>query len=609
MAEDFLNHDVARVFLQARYLDVVDLTYERDDWSHEDETAAVAIAALAFVGRLDEAKTVLSLALKSKTIDIHQRIFASFYLATSLTRHGYYAEARKLLSANFWLRHQIRGPKTILTHRSEFFISQGFAFFRFVGGHYHQADRHTKRAIEYAILAKFPYGRVLALDVQGHCLHHLGLHRESLHILDDAMRHAHKLGLSSLADNIMLQRELFITRFSVDLSPSRKRLEDLTKQVRFQNSYSQSVLFLELARIALMQGHIQHAKSLLVESSELNHVRGDRRLRIQHNLKQALADDMSGDQAGAMLLLKHVLEHIDPQMDIVFKIHALGHLQRLESQTNSSTPELEARRDEIEVLGLRSGRYLARRIALRSYPPPNLPSSQIFDSQDLFGLTLDRISQKDVSQLKYLCEQGSPGIAARAFGMSVGHPQYLAIFAETQEFLIAHHGEISYQPLPLTDLMVEVLKVIASGQGSLESLATKVWKARDYHPLKHDPKIYRVLSKLRGTLGAAANWIKTTTAGYVLAADVAILIIQTNGTLVALSLSQKSRALSTIPAEMPLTERIYSYITEKNKVTNRDIVAQFRISPVTSARELAKLVKDRRLQRMGAGRSTTYICR
>ena len=607
MADDFLNHDVARVFLQARYRDVVDLTYEREDWSHEDETAAVAIAALAFVGRLDEARTVLSLALKSKTIDINQRIFASFYLATSLTRHGHYAEARRLLSANFWLRHQMRGPKTILMHRSEFFISQGLAFFRFVGGRYYQADRHAKQAIECAILAKFPYGRVLALDVQGHCLHHLGLHRESLQILDDAMRHAQKLGLSSLADNIMLQRELFVTRFSIDLSPSRKRLEELTQQVRFQNSYSQSVLFLELARIALMQGRIKHAKSLLVESSELNHVRGDRRLRIQHNLKQALAADMSGDKAGALLMLNNVLEHIDPQMDIVFKVHALGHLERLE--VPSTTGQSAERRNEIDVLAARSGRYLARRIAARTQTRKSVKSSEIFDTQDMFGQTIDRIATNDVSQLKYLCAQGCPGIAVRAFGMSEGRSQFLAIFADTQEFLIAHHGEISYQSSPLTELMVDVLKTIASGRGSLESLATQVWKARDYHPLKHDPKIYRVLSKLRSTLGDAANWIKTTTSGYVLAPDVAILLIQNDGTLMALQATQDSEGKSISPADLTLTERIYSYITEKNKVTNRDIVAQFRISPVTSARELAKLVKDRRLKRMGAGRSTTYICR
>lgn len=609
MAEDFLNHDVARVFLQARYLDVVDVTYEREDWSHEDETAAVAIAALAFVGRLDEAKTVLSLALKSKTLDVHQRIFASFYLATSLTRHGHYADARKLLSTNFWLRHQMRGVKSVMTHRSEFFIFQGLAFFRFVGGRYHQADRHAKQAIECAILAKFPYGRVLALDVQGHCLHHLGQHRESMHILDDAMRHAQKLGLSSLSDNIMLQRELFITRFSVNLTPPRKRLEELTKQVRFQNSYSQSVLFLELARIALLQGHVQHAKSLLVESSELNHVRGDRRLRIQHNLKQALAADVSGDKAGAVSILTQVLEHIDPQMDIVFKVHALGHLDRLESQISPDNSEFAFRRDDIDRIGARSGRYLARRIAARSTPQKIQKTSEIFDSQDLFGQTLDGIARKDVSQFKYLCEQGSPGIAVRAFGMSEGRSQFLGIFLETQEFLIAQHGEISYQASPLTNLMVEVLKAIASGQGSLESLATSVWKAHDYHPLKHDPKIYRVLSKLRAILGPAANWIKTTTYGYVLAPDVAILLIQKNGTLDALSLSQKNRATVTDPADITLTERIYSYITEKNKVTNRDIVAQFKISSVTSARELAKLVKDRRLKRMGAGRSTTYICR
>lgn len=600
MSEDFLNHDVAQVFLQARYRDVVDLTYERVDWSHEDETAPISIAALAFVGRIEEAKTVLNLALKSKSLDIHQRIFASFYLATSLTRHGHYAEARKLLSEIFWLRHKMHGIKNAMVYRSEFFIAQGLAFFRFVGGYYHQADRHAKNATERALLAKFPYGRVLALDLQGHCLHHLGQHRESLQIMDDAMRLAQKLSLSSLADNIMLQRELFVMRFSVDLTAPRKRLEELTQQVRFQNSYSQAVLFLELTRAALMQGRLGHARKLLLESAEHNNVRGDRRLHIQQDLRQALTEDMAGNSDEAKDLLKSVLDRLDPDMDIVFEMHALGHLARL---NNTST-------DAIQPLATRSGRYLARRISARTksdLTPATYPLAG--NSQDQLGETLDRIAGKDPKRFKQLCAQGSPGLAVRTFKLAEGQPQFLGIFADTREFIIADHGEISFQSSALTELMMEVLKAIASGQGSLESLATNVWKARDYHPLRHDPKIYRVLSKLRAMFGESAHWIKTTSSGYILAPGVAILIIQNDGSIVELRSGDTPLAAEGFSTAHTLTDRIHRYIGEKGRVTNRDIVAEFRISSVTSARELTKLVKDRKLKRMGAGRSTTYVAR
>lgn len=598
---DFLDHPVAQIFLQARYRDAVEATYEQENWSHEDPTAAITIAALSFVGRLDEAKSVLRLAKQSPTFGLDQRIFASFYLATSLTRHGHYGEARKLLSEIFWLQRKRNNRSAQkFKHRNQFFIVQGLAFFRFVGGRYTDADRHAKNAIEQAILAKFSYGRVLALDLQGHCLHQLGMHRESLQILDDATRLAQKLGLSSLADNITLQRDLFTARFSLDLTPSRKRLEDLMQQVRFQNSYSQSILILELARIALLQGRVTQAKSLLNDSSQLNHVRDDRRMRAQQNLRLALAADMSGNQEEAVTLIKNVLESLDPQMDSILGLQATGLLAQIEAPIESCP-----------LVAQRSGRYLAKRIMMRTHPEQSQARhnfhSEAGNRLDLLGNTLDAIAKKDITAFKQLCAAGSPGLAVRIFGFPRNSKKFIAVFQSSHEFLIADHGDIVFRSTPLTELMIEVLTTIASGNGSLEALATRVWQARDYHPLKHDPKIYRVLSKLRGVLEDGESWIKTSPSGYHLSEDVAILMIDHSGAVRTLTTEYAVNSCSNLQAEQ-VSDRIYGYVKETGRISNRDVVAKFNISPVTCARALAKLVEQKQLKRMGAGRSTTYVC-
>lgn len=614
VTNDFLDQPVAQIFLQARYRDVVEATYEQSDWSHEDPTNAIAIAALAFVGRLDEAKSVLRLALKSKHLDADQRIFAEFYLATSLTRHGHYTEARKLLSEIFWLQRKQTDQK--FSYRSAFFIAQGLAFFRFVGGRYTDADKHAKNAIELAILAKFPYGRVLALDLQGHCLHQLGFHHESLQILEDAMRLAQKLGLSSLADNIALQRDLFVSRFTLDLSASRKRLEELTQQVRFQNSYSQSILILELSRIALIQGRVTHAKSLLNESPHFNLVRGDRRLRAQQDLKLALAADMSGDQDQAIKLLVSVLSNLDPHMDFILGLQATGLLAQMhvtdEKIKEYGQGKLAFCPQQNAQITHRSGRYLAKKILARknSNHLSGLVSAHLEanDRQDSLGKILDVVAKKDVSAFRQLCVTGNPGLAVRAFEFPKQFKKFIAIFETSHDFLVGDQGDVHYIASTLTELMIDVLTTIAAGDGSMEALATRVWQAREYHPLKHDSKIYRVLSKLRHMLGNNDSWIKTTSSGYHIPEDVTILLICNNGILKTLSTEYKPDSRS-MAHPLSLSDRIVDHIKVVGRTTNRDIVAKFQISPVTCARTLAKMVNDKQLKRMGAGRSTTYICR
>src|SRR6185437_12272635 len=99
--------------------------------------------------------------------------------------------------------------------RSEFYVFQGLGFYRYFCGRWHLALRWAERAIRAAVVAGYPYGRVLAADLMGHLEIQVGSLASGFKRLSDAGALSRKIGNRGVAEAIAISKLGYEAQFGI----------------------------------------------------------------------------------------------------------------------------------------------------------------------------------------------------------------------------------------------------------------------------------------------------------------------------------------------------------------------------------------------------------
>ncbi|MFM8313236.1 MAG: DeoR family transcriptional regulator, partial [Deltaproteobacteria bacterium] len=226
--------------------------------------------------------------------------------------------------------------------------------------------------------------------------------------------------------------------------------------------------------------------------------------------------------------------------------------------------------------------------------------------QDPLGDLMDGLKRESQECLTSILENGWLGYLYQYCQIDPCQKTIL-LGLDGKSLTLFESGEVFHVSRGASNLVTKFFMCLASGEKTKEQIVKEVWE-QNYHPLRHDPLIYSLVSKLRKELGNNASWIEATELGYQLQKGVSVK---------EFSPKQSSLSVPSTPQGLPVQSGIQPGITYRQqqllaltaKLKSIDVktcVAHFKISTATANRDLAFLETHGMLFRTGKGRSTQY---
>jgi hypothetical protein len=248
-----VSSSVADAFYAGLYEDVLARTIDGRTFECPEEQTAFVVGALAFTGRLEEARAVLAGQRRrgdaARVEHLRALVASKFFLGVAYSRAGRHGEAEREFRENLRTAGRLEDPLC------RFYVAQGLACLRYFRGLMQSATRHVRRSLRHAIDARFQYGRLLASDLRGHALVHVGQVHAGLVLLERARDLGRALDLHGNAGAIECSLAVYRARFGV--APLRRAIEELdalTRGTSAQDSYSRRGVVCELAQQLALAG-------------------------------------------------------------------------------------------------------------------------------------------------------------------------------------------------------------------------------------------------------------------------------------------------------------------------------------------------------------------
>ncbi len=559
------------------------------------------VGSLSFTGRTQEAQALL--VRYENRLSAELLIIAQFFLAVTLTRHTKYSEGRELFAKNLRLGQKTRSPT------ARFFIEQGIGFYRFFSGQARIARVRAERAHTAATEGNFLYGRVLALDLQGHSMIECGEIQAGLEFLERATKLSMKLGDGSLSESMTNSQALYRLQFGLGGADSIHHAESRLVQISREDTYTESSLLLELARQYLWRGRGDQAKRALDRASQVIFSTQNRRHEIILNLRFGELLIHQGDTAQALNYLRSARALLHPGIDTRFELELLA--LELEACTELGWDKhLESlKKNAAQRLRLDSGTLAGREIARHC---PEIKLTRTFKRNvDRFGDLLDSLVDPTPESIVACAESGYLGLLPKALKIPRGF-QGIYLDPIPGAILLVHRGIVTLVPHVSPQIRRLILE-LAQRECSKEDLVRKIWKYK-YHPLRHDPLVYQSMNQVRKILGEFSNWIVTNESGYSFQSGCQIIRPQADPLLEFTTTSSATRKteisdqLSHHEDSLNYRQRkILTLAGKRETVDVRSLSRELSTLPLTISRDLSKLRQLNLLVRMGKGRSTQYV--
>ncbi|WP_156040741.1 winged helix-turn-helix transcriptional regulator [Chondromyces apiculatus] len=610
---------LAQRFYAGRYADIV---REHIDGPHEAELSSdlpFLVGALAFVGRLEEARALFSGRRRRKDVPEGDPtlVAARFFLAVAYCRAGRLEEAKREVSLNLRAASRHGGPL------SRFYVLQGMGCYRYFTGRLRQAARHALRALEYAFVAAFPYGRFLATDLRGHVLVQLGAVQEGLSLLETARTLAGALDLAGNATALDFALGIYRARFGVVQGREAiAMLNDLQARTRPDDSYSKRSLCIEMASQYALAGEGDVAWGLLERlGTEQLPDGGDVRARIRFLLACA---NVARLRYGAPSMAPFVSEAralVGAHEDIALELD-VSCMEILATDDAEERARIEAR---LRALHRRSG---ISRVWLREGRAESSPPAQ---------LGAEVLEEDRLGALYAACLRGSPELGSRV--IATGHWGLLPLclgFAPGRRLMlldrrlvVEDHGNVTVVS-DVSDGTRTFLRALGGGERhSKEDLLRLVWGIGAYRPDAHDPVIHTAVSRLRALLGVRGHWIEAVSGGYQLAAGVTL--VELSSTLSCSKPAEVGATPERVPgadlqaagegaapppratispapsdAQVPERDAIVALLAREGPASSTELATRLGVSEMTALRRLRQLVDQGVVRRSGKGKNTRY---
>lgn len=579
-------------FYQGKYQDVVSEILDQAKTPLRAEIAPPLIASLTFLGRIDEAELIYSRFLSS--MNLSERVMARFFLGVVRCRHFDFANARRYFGENAGdLKNGTAGD-----FRSRFFVYQGFGFYRYTYGHLRAASKWAKRAYEAAFQADYLFGRLFSQDLLAHCEINLGKTHAGMKLFEQNMSLAASMKRDGTLQMSRVTRAIYRARFGISLSEATEELLATMAQTTFEDGYSRACLLAELSHQYLLRGNALKAKETLGTACEYVYRMDNPRLEILLNFRIAVMLTQKGDFAEALHLVSSSLKRLESKADkyLELKLRGLEHklLLRLHRMENLSKLETN-----LEALTKRTGDFVANRMLDRRR---GIFLSSQTRLQDPLGDLLDDIERNPHEAVWEILEKGWWGLLYRACAIDPAS-KTLLLGMNGKSLTLFDQGNVRHLSRGASNQVAKFLAFLSDSPRSKEQIVNEVW-AESYHPLRHDPLLYTLVSKLRKELGPHSPWVEASDHGYQLQQGIAVKQFETTNPE---SAEPELDVSETEWKELSFRQRKILGLARKSSYVDVGILGEaFKISSATANRDLSQLEREGWLARSGKGRATRY---
>lgn len=596
---------VETLFFQGSYQKVLDEVLDRARKPVTHAERKWVIGALCFVGRKEEAEALYLEFGDQVSVRADDLFHAAsrFFLGVAFCRHGHYSKARKYFAENLKENRAKEGLPV-------FFAWQGLAFYHYFCARFSKSEKVAHRALAHASFSSLSYGRTLALDIIGHSLVQQGYIRAGLAQLENARLTAESLGNGGLSDSIRISHLVYSAQFGVMPKSSVRALQTARKKLHPQNSYAHANLLLELSNQYMLRGQLAYAAGALNEASSLIYGSQHRRYAQVLTLRFAEVAYRRGEYASALSAVQLQRSQLDPKYDRLNLLMALGIEVKILEALKIEGP-IELLKQQITRLTRDTSRGIALQIESRNHK--NRVSTASINGEDSIAQVLNQLQQKRARAYSAILRSEFKGFIYRALELAPGS---CWILASKSELFVLDHGEVSFIPVRVPDLLLHLIEALARGQRSKQELITELW-GYSYHPLRHDPLLYQAIARLRDLLGKQSELIEVANDGYRLRRGFRFqrlgdLEISEEGLSEKAPQSFVSRPslgqAAPISKELNTRQiRLLELLEIKRFLGVRDCLKQFKVSDMTLKRDFAELVEGGWVSRLGRARATRYV--
>ncbi len=571
-------------FFAGAHKEVLLATVDSGSGEWEDEDTAIVIGALVFAGRADEAFTIFRSWERSGNASKGELAAASrFFLCIAECRAGRYAAAEKLCR----LTLSELTPESSSLER--FYLHQGLGLVRHFTGRIGRAALHAARARRHALEARFPYGRMLALDLLGHARLHRGDVLSGLTLLEQAADLADAIGLAGFA---MMTRSAVVAnraRFGVGDPNPVVGIEEHLERLGDTDRYSTRVLLTELAEAHALRGDPIAARNALRRAEELALPDGGRRVAVKLHLARAVVDGLAEGEAAAAQWLALAEPHVDFETDPALAVEIAWYEYLV-------CPSRFERRASDWLAKVARDTNIFRAALLASAKGAD---AVVDAAEDRFAALVVAIRHREAGIDNVLASE-----KVGLLPLVVGRPPAMRLWLDASRglFAIEDRGSIASLEVP-SDALIGLLRALAGGTRSKEDLIRDVWRLNVYRPEKHDAVVHTAISRLRTALGPRGAWVQASGGGYALASDVELLELTTTGASLP---SKRTGTENEARAADPRRELVLELVRRPNGAATREVAQKLNVSEMTALRWLAGLVDEGLIQRTGRGRNTRY---
>jgi len=556
------------------------------------------IGSLSFLGRVEEATVLFE--TYNDLLSISERTACRFFLAIGYTRQSEYKTARLYLIQN------LKNSKLNNDTLSKFYTYQGMAFYKYFSGRFNLSNKYATRALKVATGTQFLYGKVLASDIVGHSNVRLGKISYGIRKLEQASSIAGLLSDGGLRKTILVSILTYKLRFGYKI-PQDFKYKNFLKRLKIEDTYSKSMLLLELSRHYALKGNLTEARNILDSACEQIYQTNNRRHEVSLNIRYAEIYYQTKEYYLCLNLIKNCQRLIDPAVDKHLEIEALGIEQKVISKIGLNSRNREIR-ERIEILSCSSGDYVNSRILSRQNKKVNsLARSQ----EDRIGDLIDACYSDRDAAIEKIYKTGYLSLLRKLFDLPENKiviyfdiiPGTVTVFSKS----LVHVVDKGLSPT-----LKKICALLSQGEVTKQQLVEDVWQYQ-YDPLRHDSLVYSSISKIRRLLERdSMTVIENSNLGYNLADDVLIRIERSHITQknVSSATPDDQTPKNTIILKDDLNYRQLQILKMVNKNPYTDLqwcLKNFDVAPVTVSRDLSLLTKLGYIKRLGRGRATKYI--
>jgi hypothetical protein len=586
----FMTHrsDLKQKFFQGDYRAVLSGSVDSTQPAFSAKDVGWVIGALSFLGRLDEANVLYE--SRKDSMSEHERIQSRFFLGVALSRQSRSAESRRFFGLN------LKEGLGRLPFELRFFAYQGLAFNRYFSGRFAAAGRASNLAFAAAMEGDFLFGKVLAADIRGHILVHLGEIAEGLKLLQRAQEWAELLNNQAAFDAIQISILTYRAQFGLQPKTIQRQLSSALKRLSPQDTYSKPSLLLELARQCLLRGQISKAYESLDSAAEIIYSTQNRRQEVLLNQRYAYLHYLKGESTRALTFIRSARKSLNLAVDRALESEVLGLEVKIATELKK-TDLHQSSRARLERMAQIYGGAVSKSILFRETEN----ELELRKGSDPLGELLNRIKRDPDSAIDEVLDSGYYSFLHEILEISRGR-SVLYLELAPGSVTVFDKGEV-FHAEGLTPLLRAIAAQLARGDGSKKELVEEVW-SNVYHPLRHDSVVYSAVTAFRKILGDHADWIETTENGYRYRDGVMIQFHQ-NIFKKSASKSETEKAPET---QLNLRQlKVLKYLLKNESLDARTLKKVFRVSEITASRDLAYLTMMKLVVRVGRGRSTRYL--